>query len=68
MFLSKYSHSTLNGVPEYKQSLVVQIFKMNRGTKKENLVIIFSRNMSSCCVSKLFPRVTLPQSPAKAAA
>ena len=24
----------LNGIPEYKQSLVVQTFKMNHGTKK----------------------------------
>ena len=42
MVLSKYSHPTLSGVPEYKQSLVVQIFKMNHGKKS---IIIILLNM-----------------------
>lgn len=55
MVLSKYSHSILNGVPEYKQSLVVQTFMLNHGTKEENIVIILTLNMSiMVCLKALF--------------
>lgn len=55
MVLSKYSHSISNGVPDYKQSLVVQIFMMNDGTKEENRMVSLILNMSiMVCLKALF--------------
>lgn len=67
MVLSKYSHSILNGLPEYKQSLVVQIFRMNHGTKEENIVTILILDISFMVCRKDLYKGNFAQRPAKGA-